>query len=57
MDSCPSCVNENSFDLSTGAFKAIAEMGDGMVPSESLWLFGVFAERPDYVLVSWYFLA
>ena len=35
-DVCPTCDNGNSIDLSVGAFKAIAELGDGHVPSESI---------------------
>ncbi|PVG02766.1 barwin-like endoglucanase [Serendipita vermifera] len=31
-DACPTCVNGNSIDLSEGAFKAIADLGEGMVP-------------------------
>ncbi|KAK1228426.1 hypothetical protein PQX77_008564 [Marasmius sp. AFHP31] len=34
-DVCPTCDNGNSIDLSEGAFKAIAPLGDGHVPSES----------------------
>ncbi|KAB5596523.1 hypothetical protein CTheo_160 [Ceratobasidium theobromae] len=31
-DACPTCTNENSLDLSTGAFNQIAEPAEGMVP-------------------------
>ncbi|WVN90746.1 uncharacterized protein L203_105989 [Cryptococcus depauperatus CBS 7841] len=36
-DACPSCVSNNSLDLSVGAFKQIATEEDGMVPIE--WRF------------------
>lgn len=36
-DVCPTCVSDNSLDLSFGAFTAIASEGDGMVPIE--WSF------------------
>lgn len=36
-DVCPTCVNDNSLDLSVGAFQAIASESDGMVPIE--WSF------------------
>lgn len=36
-DVCPTCSNDNSLDLSVGAFEAIASLGDGMVPIE--WSF------------------
>ncbi|KDR68843.1 hypothetical protein GALMADRAFT_215445 [Galerina marginata CBS 339.88] len=31
-DVCVSCQNNNSFDLSTGAFSAIASLSDGIIP-------------------------
>ncbi|TFK34531.1 barwin-like endoglucanase [Crucibulum laeve] len=31
-DACFTCPNANSFDLSTGAFQAIASLADGLVP-------------------------
>ncbi|KAF5331986.1 hypothetical protein D9611_009002 [Ephemerocybe angulata] len=31
-DSCPTCVNANSLDLSQGAFDQIASEADGMIP-------------------------
>jgi hypothetical protein len=31
-DACPTCVNSNSIDLSTGAFQQIATLDEGMVP-------------------------
>jgi rare lipoprotein A (peptidoglycan hydrolase) len=33
-DACPTCTNSNSIDLSEGAFKKIAPLDDGIVPSE-----------------------
>lgn len=33
-DACPTCQNANSLDLSIGAFDAIANRADGLVPSE-----------------------
>ncbi|ORY86660.1 RlpA-like double-psi beta-barrel-protein domain-containing protein-containing protein [Leucosporidium creatinivorum] len=36
-DSCPTCVNNESLDLSQGAFTAIATESEGMVPIE--WYF------------------
>ncbi|KAK4055361.1 hypothetical protein OIO90_003199 [Microbotryomycetes sp. JL221] len=36
-DSCPTCVNNESLDLSQGAFTAIAEEWEGMVPIEWTW--------------------
>ncbi|KAF6744407.1 RlpA-like double-psi beta-barrel-protein domain-containing protein-containing protein, partial [Ephemerocybe angulata] len=33
-DSCPTCVNANSLDLSQGAFDQITSEEDGMIPSE-----------------------
>ncbi|KAI5474628.1 hypothetical protein MNV49_002721 [Pseudohyphozyma bogoriensis] len=36
-DSCPTCVNANSLDLSVGAFTAIATEEEGMVPITWQW--------------------
>lgn len=36
-DVCPTCVSDNSLDLSVGAFNAIASEGDGMVPITWQW--------------------
>jgi len=36
-DVCPTCVNDNSLDLSVGAFNAIATPDEGMVPIEWSW--------------------
>jgi len=36
-DVCPSCVSDNSLDLSVGAFTAIASESDGMVPITWQW--------------------
>ena len=36
-DSCPTCVNANSIDLSQGTFQQIADLGDGMVPITWTW--------------------
>lgn len=36
-DDCPTCENENSIDLSVGAFTQIATEEEGMVPIE--WYF------------------
>ncbi|WWC60313.1 uncharacterized protein I303_102883 [Kwoniella dejecticola CBS 10117] len=36
-DACPSCVSDNSLDLSVGAFTAIASESDGQVPITWVW--------------------
>ncbi|WWC68624.1 uncharacterized protein I206_102555 [Kwoniella pini CBS 10737] len=37
-DACPSCVSDNSLDLSVGAFEAIADsLSDGQVPITWVW--------------------
>ena len=36
-DVCPTCTTDNSLDLSLGAFEALADLSDGMVPIE--WSF------------------
>ncbi|KAK4047322.1 hypothetical protein OIV83_005500 [Microbotryomycetes sp. JL201] len=36
-DSCPTCHNDQSLDLSVGAFNAIASESEGMVPIEWVW--------------------
>lgn len=36
-DVCPTCTNDNSLDLSVGAFTAIASESDGMVPISWQW--------------------
>jgi len=36
-DVCPTCVSNNSLDLSVAAFNAIASEGDGMVPITWQW--------------------
>lgn len=36
-DSCPTCVNSVSLDLSVGAFTAIATESEGMVPITWQW--------------------
>ncbi|KAH0835575.1 hypothetical protein J3R83DRAFT_9280 [Lanmaoa asiatica] len=33
-DDCPTCDNENSIDLSVGAFQAISDLGAGKIPSQ-----------------------
>ncbi|KAF9078771.1 hypothetical protein BDP27DRAFT_1206802, partial [Rhodocollybia butyracea] len=33
-DACPSCENNNSIDLSKGAFEKLATLDEGMVPSK-----------------------
>ncbi|KAH6915617.1 RlpA-like double-psi beta-barrel-protein domain-containing protein-containing protein [Coprinopsis sp. MPI-PUGE-AT-0042] len=32
VDICPTCINSNSLDLSTGAFVKLADLGEGSVP-------------------------
>ncbi|WRT65704.1 uncharacterized protein IL334_002650 [Kwoniella shivajii] len=36
-DACPSCVSDNSLDLSEGAFSEIASLSDGQVPITWVW--------------------
>ncbi|WWC96959.1 hypothetical protein V866_003836 [Kwoniella sp. B9012] len=36
-DACPTCVSDNSLDLSVGAFTAIADESDGQVPITWVW--------------------
>ncbi|WWC87897.1 uncharacterized protein L201_002796 [Kwoniella dendrophila CBS 6074] len=36
-DACPTCVSDNSLDLSVGAFTAIADESDGQVPITWQW--------------------